>query len=82
VDTLGNIKTHFVKRIGKELYENYAERFTSNYSENKKLIKDLIDIRSKKLRNIVAGYVTNLKNQEKKVSKISESKFPDRGSQI
>jgi len=61
---MGNIKTSFVKRVGRQLYDKHAEKFTEDYSKNKELIKGLIDIRSKKLRNIIAGYVTNLKKQE------------------
>jgi small subunit ribosomal protein S17e len=61
---MGNIKTSFVKRVGKQLYDRHADKFTEDYSKNKALIKELIDIRSKKLRNIIAGYITGLKKQE------------------
>lgn len=61
---MGNIKTSFVKRVGKQLYEQHADKFTEDYSKNKELIKELIDIRSKKLRNTIAGYITGLKKQE------------------
>lgn len=61
---MGNIKTTFVKRVGKELYEKNKDKFTDDYSKNKEIIKGLINIKSKKLRNIIVGYVTNLKNQE------------------
>ncbi len=60
---MGNIKTSFVKRIGKSLYEKYPDRFGKDYSKNKEAVKELIDIRSKKLRNVIAGYITNLKSQ-------------------
>lgn len=61
---MGNIKTTFVKRIGRKLFENNREKFTEDYSKNKEVVKELIDIKSKKLRNIIAGYITNLKRQE------------------
>ena len=61
---MGNIKTSFVKRIGKSLYEKNKDKFTLDYSKNKEVIKGLIDIKSKKMRNIVAGYITSLKRQE------------------
>jgi len=61
---MGNIKTSFVKRVGRKLFEKNADKFTDDYSKNKEIIKQLIDIRSKKLRNTIAGYVTNLKKQE------------------
>lgn len=66
-DFMGSIKTSFVKRIGNDLFENNSGIFTNDYSKNKEIIKGLIGIKSKKMRNIIAGYVTNLKNQEKKV---------------
>ncbi len=61
---MGNIKTSFVKKIGRQIYERHKETFTTDYSKNKEIIKQLLDIRSKKLRNIIAGYVTNLKKRE------------------
>ena len=61
---MGNIKTSYVKRIGKTLYENYPERFSQDFSENKEVVKELMTVKSKKLINVIAGYVTNLKTQE------------------
>lgn len=61
---MSNIKTKFVKNVGRELYERHADKFTSDFSNNKEIVKGLIDIKSKKLRNTIAGYITNLKNQE------------------
>ncbi len=61
---MGNIKTSFIKRIGKNLYEKNKDKFTLDYSKNKEVIKSLIDIKSKKLRNVIAGYVTSLKRRE------------------
>ncbi len=61
---MGNIKTSFVKRVARELYESHVDKFTTDFSKNKEIIAELIDIKSKKLRNIIAGYVTHLKKQE------------------
>ncbi len=61
---MGRIKTTFVKSIGKDLYEKYKDKFSDDFSKNKQIVDELIDIKSKKLRNIVAGYLTNLKSQE------------------
>lgn len=61
---MGNIKTNFVKRVGRKLYEMNADKFSDDHSKNKEIIKGIIDIKSKKLRNTIAGYVTNLKKQE------------------
>lgn len=61
---MGRIKTSFIKHIGKELYEKHSDKFTTNFSKNKEIVKQLIDIKSKKLRNVLVGYITNLKEQE------------------
>jgi small subunit ribosomal protein S17e len=61
---MGNIKTSFVKRAGKQIYDQHKDKLTTDYSKNKELIKQVAEIRSKKLRNIIAGYVTTLKKQE------------------
>jgi len=58
---MGRIKTSFVKRIGKEVFELHAEKFTGDYTKNKEMIRQLADVKSKKLLNVVAGYVTKLK---------------------
>lgn len=63
---MGNIKTSFVKRVGRTLFEKHGDKFTEDYSKNKEIIKGLIDIKSKKLRNTIAGYVTSLKSKERR----------------
>lgn len=63
---MGNIKTNFVKRVGRKIYEMNADKFSDDYSKNREIIKGLIDIKSKSLRNKIAGYVTNLKKQEER----------------
>lgn len=61
---MGRIKTIFIKRIGREIFEKNPEKFTTDYSENKQMLREYVDIRSKKIENIVAGYVTTLKTQK------------------
>lgn len=62
---MGRIKTSFVKHIAKDLFEKHADKFTTDFSKNKEAIEQLIDINSKRLRNIVAGYITVLKKRER-----------------
>jgi small subunit ribosomal protein S17e len=61
---MGRIKTTLIKRIGRELYEKHAGELTEDYAQNKEILSKFIEIKSKKLKNIVAGYVTNLKKQK------------------
>jgi len=57
---LGNVRTEKVKRIARELFRRYPDRFTADYEHNKKMLMSLVNLPSKKLRNMIAGYVTGL----------------------
>jgi len=59
-DALGNVRTEKVKRIARELVRRYPNRFTADYEENKRVLMALVNLPSKKLRNMIAGYVTSL----------------------
>jgi len=63
---MGRIKTIMVKSIGEKLYREHKEEFTTDFEKNKEIVKKYVDIPSKKLRNIVAGYITRLKKSEAK----------------
>lgn len=60
---MGRIKTFFIKKIARDLLEKNPERFSTDFEANKKIVEELIDIKSKKIRNIVAGYITSLKKR-------------------
>jgi small subunit ribosomal protein S17e len=62
---LGRIKTRPLKAITKELMEKYSTRFDTDFEKNKQLVSELADVQSKKLRNIIAGYATRLKESGK-----------------
>ena len=55
---MGNIKTTFIKRLANSLIEQNKGRFDGDYSKNKEVMKELVSIPSKTLRNKVAGYIT------------------------
>jgi len=57
---MGRIKTTLLKRTGKKLYSEHKDEFKDEFEGNKKIVDDLVDVQSKKLRNIIAGYVTRL----------------------
>jgi len=61
---MGRIKTTFVKRRTKELLKNHGDKFTTDFTENKKITDQYAEIQSKKLRNIMAGYMTRLKKKQ------------------
>ena len=62
---MGRIKTTLIKRTAKKLFEDHKEEFQKDFDKNKKIVEDFAKISSKKLRNVIAGYVTRLKKQSK-----------------
>jgi small subunit ribosomal protein S17e len=65
VKARGKARTDLEKKIARELVERFPDKFTTDFENNKKLVESLTNISSKKLRNRVAGYITQLQNQKK-----------------
>jgi small subunit ribosomal protein S17e len=63
---MGRIKTALTKRMTHSLVKLHRPEFKTDFTENKVLVRKYADIPSKKMRNIVAGYVTRImkRNQE------------------
>ena len=62
---MGRIRTALVKRNGDQLFKRYHREFKEDFTENKKLLEQFAQINSKKLRNVIAGYITKLVKQSK-----------------
>ncbi|MEB2836586.1 MAG: 30S ribosomal protein S17e [Desulfurococcales archaeon] len=57
---MGKVRTALVKRTARKLLEMYPDLFTRDFEHNKRVVSTLIEYRSKKLRNQIAGYITHL----------------------
>ena len=57
---MGRIKTQMTKRISLKLFKDHKEEFKQDFEGNKEIVSRLADIPSKKIRNIIAGYITRL----------------------
>jgi small subunit ribosomal protein S17e len=47
-----------IKRISSEILEKYPENFGIDFDQNKATLKTIAIVRSKLLRNRIAGYIT------------------------
>lgn len=63
---MGRIRPTPIKRMGKKLFKISRDSFKSDFESNKKSLGSLVEVKSKKLRNVLAGYVTHLVKAEKK----------------
>ena len=61
---MGRIKTKLIKRTVNKLIKDYEPRFSDNFDNNKKAVLEVLEVESKKLRNIVAGYVTRIMKED------------------
>ena len=57
---MGRVKTQSAKRATYDLMDLYGKKFTKDFEQNKKIVKTVMITPSKKLRNIVTGYITRL----------------------
>ncbi|MCD6444426.1 30S ribosomal protein S17e [Candidatus Bathyarchaeota archaeon] len=57
---MGKVRPASIKRVARLLLERYGDKFTVDYESNKKLVEELVEVPSKKIRNLLAGYVTSL----------------------
>lgn len=60
---MGRVKTKNIKRISEKLVEQYPDRFSDNFNENKKKVDELTTAQTKSLRNKIAGYTVALKRR-------------------
>lgn len=63
---MGRIKTTLIKRTGRKIAEE--DCFNNNFNFNKKLLNKTMP--SKKIRNMVAGYITRLKQMKATKQKV------------
>jgi len=61
---MGRIKTRQLKAVTEKVFSEKEEAFTTDFSVNKKQVTAAVDVKSKKLRNVIAGYATRLKKRQ------------------
>lgn len=64
---MGRIKTKLVKRSAVQILNHQRGVFSDDFQQNKKAIGGVAEIPSKKMRNVITGYLTRLvkqRNQE------------------
>lgn len=57
---MGRIKHTYLKRIANELLETYNEEFGKDFQKNKEKVQELSTVKSKSIRNKIAGYITKV----------------------
>jgi len=62
---MGRIRTTLIKRVARKLLAEHGEEFTTDFEKNKEVVDRYLKL-SKKMRNVVAGYIVKLKKSNAK----------------
>ena len=57
---MGRIKTQKTKRVTRQVMREHGAEVTPDFSANKILLGKILEVKSKKLRNVIAGYMSRL----------------------
>ncbi len=61
-----------IRKIAEELLEKYPDKFTNNFEENKRILNEMAEVKSKFLRNKIAGYITRMVIRSKVAEKVEQ----------
>jgi small subunit ribosomal protein S17e len=62
---MGRIRTTLIKRVAKKLLQEHGEEFGTDFNKNKEIVDRYLKV-SKKMRNVIAGYIVKLKKSNTK----------------
>jgi ribosomal protein S17E len=65
---IGRIRTKDVKDLARDIHEAHRDKFGSDFEQNKASLNELkiVEGRSKRFRNRVAGYIVRVAGQKPK----------------
>ena len=55
---MGKVKTEQIKHVAKELIAKFPDKFSTNFDDNKHMVGELTEGATTRVRNQVAGYIT------------------------
>jgi small subunit ribosomal protein S17e len=62
---MGSIRTTPIKRVAIELAQRFPDKFSKDFQANKNMVAQLCDVKSIRMRNLIAGYVTRFMRRGK-----------------
>lgn len=62
-----------VRRVSELLVQKYPDLFTGDFAKNKESLVGVAIVRTKFLRNQIAGYITRLKSADEEVKEEEEA---------
>jgi len=59
-ETVGNVRPMYIKRVALELVQRFPDIFSDDFQSNKKFVEQYTSIKSKMVRNRIAGYIAKI----------------------
>jgi small subunit ribosomal protein S17e len=63
-EQLGKVRSYIIKKTAEELMQTHGDQIAADFENNKQLVTQYVDTKTKKMRNRIAGYLTGLKRVE------------------
>lgn len=64
-----------IKRLSYEVLDEHKQKFGEDFADNKKVLDQIATIRSKGLKNEIAGYITKFIKKEIREEKVKQSQI-------
>lgn len=63
---MGRVRPAHIKQTARQLIEKYPDKFTNDFKQNQRALEELSTIKSKAIKNRIAGYITTTKEKQEK----------------
>ncbi len=73
---MGKVKTEQIKHLAKELITRFPTKFTTSFDDNKRVVSELTEGATTRVRNQVAGYITRTYVLNQKGVPLQEGEIP------
>jgi len=64
---MGKVRADYIKNNCKEIYHYYSNEVTTDFESNKQLLMKVTDVKNKRLKNRMAGYLVIIKKKEGRI---------------
>jgi small subunit ribosomal protein S17e len=71
-----------ITRLSRQVLQRHKDKFTTNFAENKKLLDQLAVVRSKGLKNEMAGYITKFVKRENDSKVLKEEETEEQVEEV
>jgi small subunit ribosomal protein S17e len=65
-EKMGKVRPDFIKRVARELIVKEPKLYSISFDENKQILDQIVNIKTKRLRNRIAGYITSIVKLKRK----------------